>query len=76
MKEFNRYGIFRDFPPSTRLFYTDIIWRMMLNVQAFRAGYFNILLSESTMAYDWIRFERAIPMLVALLEEDDEANGY
>jgi hypothetical protein len=64
--------VMEGFPLKTRAFYNRIFWLMWLNLEAYRHGYFDVLLSETEDPITWFRFVEAIPNIKLWLAIDDD----
>lgn len=62
MSEANRPA-FAGFPLETRKFYSQLIFVLMLNQAATKAGLFDTLFADTDDVFTWLRFYEAIPEL-------------
>lgn len=52
---------FQGYPESTQRFYHPMLWMLLLNIESYRRGLFDVLLSETDDVYTFARFVEDLP---------------
>lgn len=64
--------VMEGYPQDSRAFYNRVCWICVLNLEAYRHGYFDVLLCETEDPFTWFRFVEAIPDIRLWLAIDDD----
>jgi hypothetical protein len=55
------HSTFVGFPESTQRFYQPLLFMLMLNIQSYKRGLFDVLLCETDDVYSFVRFIEDLP---------------